>query len=159
MDFLSIIALLLGVIGIIGGFLPVLPGPPISWCAILCLYFRSNPEDPVTMTALLVWLAAATIITILDYVLPGIMTKVAGGHKSGSRGATVGMIIGIFFSPIGMIIGSFLGAYLCEKIIEAQDSHTALKAAVGSFLAFLLSSGIKVIFGVIAMGQVIRYIF
>lgn len=159
MDTLTIIALLLGILGILGGFLPILPGPPIAAGAMLCLYLKSDADDPITLTALIIWIALAVIITVMDYILPGMMTKTAGGHKSGSRGATVGLILGMFFTPIGMILGSFLGAFLAEKLVENQPSDKAFKAAFGTFLAFLLSTGIKVIFGVIVMWQLITRIF
>lgn len=159
MDSLSIIALILGVLGIAGGFLPVLPGPPISGAAMLCLYLSTDADEPISRTALLIWLAAAIALTVLDYVMPGLMTKVAGGHKSGSRGATIGLIIGLFFTPVGMVMGSFLGAFLAEWLAEDQSMGKALKAAAGTFLAFLFSTGLKVIFAVIVMWQLITHIF
>lgn len=159
MDALSIIALILGVLGIIGGFLPVLPGPPISGAAMLCLYLRTDADEPMSRTALLIWLAAAVALTILDYVMPGLMTKAAGGHKSGSRGATIGLIIGLFFTPVGMVMGSFLGAFLAEWLAEDQSTGKALKAAAGAFLAFLFTTGLKVIFAAIAMWQLIVHVF
>ena len=34
-----ILAIVLGVIGIVGSIVPALPGPPLSWLGLLCLYF------------------------------------------------------------------------------------------------------------------------
>ncbi len=159
MDALSIITLILGVLGIVGGFLPILPGPPISGAAMLCLYLSTDVDEPISRTAMLIWLASAIALTILDYVMPGMMTRAVGGHKSGSRGATIGLIIGLFFTPVGMVMGSFLGAFLAEWLAEDQSMGKALKAAAGAFLAFLFSTGLKVIYGAIVMWQLIIHVF
>ena len=39
---INIIAILLAIAGLVGCILPVLPGPPISWGALLLLYFFGN---------------------------------------------------------------------------------------------------------------------
>ena len=51
-------------------------------------------------------LIVTVIVTVLDYVVPGWLTRVTGGTKYASRGATAGMLVGIlFFPPWGMIVG------------------------------------------------------
>ena len=112
MDFAAIAGLVLAVIGLAGCFLPVIPGPALSWLGLLCLYFADKADQPVSLTTLLVWLAVVRILTVLDYVLPGRMTRRAGGHKASERGAAIGMVAGMLFTPVGMVAGSFLGAFL-----------------------------------------------
>lgn len=94
----------------------------------------------------------------MDYLLPGYMAKLTGGHRGAERGALVGLIVGIFFTPIGMVLGCFLGAFLGELIVEGESPARALSAATGAFLAFILTTGIKVIFSVIALWQVIKHL-
>ena len=148
MDFAAIAGLVLAVIGLAGCFLPVIPGPALSWLGLLCLYFSDKADQPVSLTALLIWLAVVLILTVLDYVLPARMTRRAGGHKAAERGAA-----------IGMVAGSFLGAFLGEYLFAVQDPVTALKAAAGTFLAFLLTTGIKAIAVVILIVQMCFLIF
>ena len=148
MDFAAIAGLVLAVIGLAGCFLPVIPGPALSWLGLLCLYFSDKADQPVSLTTLLVWLAVVLILTVLDYVLPARMTRRAGGHKAAERGAA-----------IGMVAGSFLGAFLGEYLFAVQDPLTALKAAAGTFLAFLLTTGIKAIAVVILIVQMCFLIF
>jgi len=159
MDAFGIIAIVLAVIGIAGGFLPVIPGPPLSWVALLLVYLSENAKDELSVTALVIWLVITVVITILDYVLPGVLTKVTGGHKAAQRGAIVGLIAGMLFTPIGMILGSFLGAFLGELTLGKQDVTASLKAASGAFLAFILTTGLKVIFSVILLWQVLTNLF
>ena len=155
---LIITAIILAILGIVGGIVPVLPGPPLSWLALLCAHFAASPENKFSTFALAIWLVLAIIITIMDYLLPGYMAKLTGGHRGAERGALVGLIVGIFFTPIGMVLGCFLGAFLGELIVEGEPPARALSAATGAFLAFILTTGIKVIFSVIALWQVIKHL-
>lgn len=159
MDALGIIGLILAVIGIAGGLVPVLPGPPLSWVALFLVSLSGKAADPVSTRALVVYLVVATVITIADYVLPGLMTRVTGGHKAAEKGAMVGLLCGLFLTPIGMVLGSFIGAFLAEYIAEKQTAAASLKAAAGAFLAFILTTGVKVIFSVIVLWQVIVHLF
>ena len=63
------------------------------------------------------------------------------------------------FTPIGMIAGSFLGAFLAEMLWAKKDPMDSLKAAVGSFLGFMLGTGIKTIAACLIMWQIIVYAF
>jgi len=129
------------IVGIIGCFLPILPGPPISWLGILLIYFTDNTH--LTSTFLYSWLAIAALVTALDYIIPIWGTKKLGGTKMGVRGSMIGLVIGLFFPPIGIIVGPFLGALIAELIHDAHDTTKALRSAVGSFLGFVLGTGLK----------------
>lgn len=159
MDAIGIIAIILAAVGIAGSFLPVLPGPPLSWVALLLVNFSSMAKDEVSTTALIIWLIATIAITVADYVLPSLLTKAMGGHKAAERGAIIGLIIGLFLTPIGMILGSFIGAFLGEFLSEKQDVFASLKAASGTFLSFILTTGIKAIFSAILLWQVLIHLF
>jgi len=73
------------------------------------------------------------VVSILDYVVPIWGTKRFGGSKYGTRGATIGLIIGIFLGPAGIIIGPFAGAFVGELLFK-DDMKYALKAGFGSLL-------------------------
>ena len=151
---LKIIAVILGIVGLVGCILPVIPGPPLSWLGLL-LVFLTGPEG-MTTGFLIAWLVVATIVTVLDYVVPSWVTRKTGGSKAAARGTLVGLIIGvIFFPPWGMIAGSFLGALISEVVFNGRDVAGSLKPAFGSFLGFLLSTGLKLT----ASGVMLFYIF
>jgi len=142
---MDILLIILGstliLVGIVGCFLPVLPGPPLSWMGILFLYFTENTS--ISNTFLWWWLVIAILVSVLDYFIPIWGTKKFGGTSMGVRGSMIGLIIGIFFPPIGIIVGPFLGALVAELIHDAHDTSKALKSAFGSFVGFLLSTGLK----------------
>ena len=139
--FLSILGFFFISLGILGSILPVLPGPPIGWCGLLCLYGTSVvPNNP---TFLWSTLGVALLITLLDTIIPILGTKKFGGTKKGVWGSTLGLLVGLFFGPIGMIAGPFLGAFIGEMIEDSSYSKKALKSAIGYFIGFILSTGLK----------------
>jgi Uncharacterized protein conserved in bacteria len=151
---LKIIAVILGIVGLVGCVLPVIPGPPLSWLGLL-LVFLTGPEG-MTTTFLIVWLVITVVVTVLDYVAPAWITTKTGGSKAAGRGSFVGLILGLlFFPPWGMILGSFLGALLAEVIFEGRNVTDSVAPAFGSFLGFLLSTGLKIT----ASGVMLFYIF
>ncbi|AMC11844.1 hypothetical protein Lupro_11465 [Lutibacter profundi] len=148
--FLLIIGFLFALLGIIGSFLPVLPGPLTSWFGLLLLHLTSIV--PMNWTFLGITLSIAVVIWIIDYFIPAMGTKKFGGTRYGVIGTMVGLIIGILFlGPFGIIIGPFAGAYIGEMIQE-KNSNKALKAAFGSFIGFLTSSFLKFIAATIFTG-------
>jgi uncharacterized protein len=153
---IDIFAVALGIVGLIGCILPVIPGPPVSYIGMVILYvWGHDVRDDITSKVLIVWLIVTVIVTILDYIVPAWFTKKTGGSKAASRGAFVGMVIGIiFFPPIGMIIGAFLGALLADMFVEGKELRHSLKSAMGSFLGFLAGTGLKLI----ASGVMMYYI-
>ena len=109
----------------------------------------------MTLTFLLVWLAVTIIVSILDWVVPGMFTRVTGGHKSAGVGAVVGLIAGMFIPPLGLILGSLLGAFIAEFFIEDQGAWASFKSSIGAFLGFLFGTGLKLI----TSGMMLYYIF
>jgi uncharacterized protein YqgC (DUF456 family) len=147
---LIIIAALLMLLGIIGSFLPVLPGPLTSWIGLLIVHFT----DAVAMdkSFLIITLIIAILIWFLDYIIPAIGTKRFGGSRYGMVGTSIGLIVGLLAPiPGGIILGPFVGALIGE-LINKSDSKTATRAAFGSFIGFLTSTFIKFVVAVIYLG-------
>lgn len=133
---------LLMVGGMIGSFLPILPGPFTSWLGLLVLYLTEKLD--MNWWLLTLTLIIAIVVWVLDYLIPAMGAKKYGGTKSGMIGTTLGLIIGlIFLGPFGIIIGPFLGALFGELISNPKDVNRAIKAAFGSFIGFLTSTMIK----------------
>lgn len=144
MTWLIIIAVIFGVVGVLGSILPGLAGPPISWIGLLLMYF-AHTSDPVTLTALLVWGGIVLLVTLVDYLIPPALTRSFGGHKAASAGATIGLFAGMFLTPIGMIGGSLLGAFIGELFVADNGVWASFKAALGAFLGFILTTGLNLI--------------
>jgi uncharacterized protein YqgC (DUF456 family) len=130
-------------VGIIGSFIPVIPGPPLSWLGLLLLY--NTEEVPLDLWFIVVTGVIALLATLLDYYLPVVGTKKYGGSKRGVWGAIIGLFVAVFFpilGPFGILIWPFLGAFLGE-LSQQKSQKNALRAAWGSFLGFLAGTLIK----------------
>ncbi|MEF3077841.1 DUF456 domain-containing protein [Winogradskyella poriferorum] len=148
--FLVTLGVLLMILGILGSFLPIIPGPLTSWFGILVLHFTEGVQ--LSNTFLIVTLVIAILIYVLDYIIPAIGTKRFGGSKEGMIGTTLGLVIGLITPiPFGIIIGPFIGA-LVGEMIHRNDINKALKAAFGSFLGFVASTFLKFIVAIIYLG-------
>lgn len=151
------LAMLAGIIGIAGSILPGLPGTPVSWIGLLLLHFWGPQEVPVN--TLVIWGIVVALVSVFDYIVPMWLTKATGGSKYAERGAMIGLIAGIFLTPVGMVLGSFLGALIAELHWGGQNMEGALKAAFGSFLGFLLGTGVKTIVAVMIMWKIFVFAF
>lgn len=159
---IGILAVLAGIIGILGSVLPALPGPPLSWVGMLLLYFwggTNSHGDEMSLTILLVMLGVTILVSVLDYVIPSYLTRVTGGSKVAEWGTFIGMVFGIFvMPPWGMIIFSVLGAFLAEILFANKNGSEALKSALGSFLGFIVGTGLKLVACGVMMYYIIVYL-
>ena len=134
----SIICLL---VGLAGAVLP-LPGPPLSLIGLFLLHYSKYAQ--FDRSTLIFFVILTIAMSIFDYYAPIWGTKKFGGTKYGSWGSTIGLLVGLFFTPIGMFLGAFLGAFLGE-ILGKTEPKIAFKAAVGSFIGLITGIVGKVI--------------
>ena len=140
----DILLLLLGfcflVAGLIGCILPVIPGPPLSYIALLSLQFTRFAD----FSAKFLWIAAivTAVVTVVDYIVPAWGTKKFGGSRAGAIGSIAGVIIGLFFAPWGIIAGPFAGA-VAGELLAGRDKNAALRSGIGSFIGFLFGVAMK----------------
>ena len=140
MAILEILGLVCALVGIVGCIVPILPGTPICFVGMLLCQWAGAGFATDT---LILWAVVAVAVTVLDNFLPVIMTKRFGGSKAASRGAFIGILVGLFVGPPGLILGPFFGALIGELTNDGRDSARAFKVAFGSFAAFICGTGIK----------------
>lgn len=148
---LLIIGFALMVLGVFGSFLPVLPGPSLSWIGLVLLYFTNAVPSNYWILGISFLITVA--ITVLDYVIPAKGTQKFGGSSYGIWGTNIGLIVGIFAPiPFGFIIGPFVGAFIGELIYDNKDHHRAFRTATGSFIGFLAGSFMKFVVCMMYLG-------
>lgn len=138
---LAVICLIVGAVGTVA---PILPGVPLSWAGLLILKFVPSVKDNVSW-AIIVILGIITIaVTILDNILPMWGTKKMGGNKKVVWGATIGLLVGFFLGPWGIIFGPFVGA-LIGGLLSGSKFMLATKHATGAFIGYIAGLVIKLI--------------
>ncbi len=158
MDILLIVlAFILIFVGVIGSIVPVIPGPPLSWLGLLIASFAKQINFSIQF--LVITLIVTLVITYLDYILPSIAVRKSGGSKYGERGALIGAVFGLIFGIWGVIIGPFIGALIGELIKNRRDINRAFSVAISSFVGFLLSVGIKLVWSLIMLVMLVKGLF
>lgn len=133
-------------VGVAGSILPVLPGAPLAFGALLLAKILNFSEISWWVVGIFGFFTLLGIV--LDYVVPIATTKKMGGSKYGVYGLIIGLIIGIIFSPFGfvsIIIAPFLGALIGELMYDRQNHKRAIKAAAGSLVGYFLTSGYGIV--------------
>ena len=123
-------------LGIVGSFLPIIPGPLTSWMGILILSITQSVF--IDKISLVVSFIIAVGIFVLDYFVPVLGAKKFGGGRGSIIGSSIGLICGIIFvGPFGIFLGPFFGAFIGELVVNSGNKKGALKAAIGSLIGFL----------------------
>jgi uncharacterized protein YqgC (DUF456 family) len=148
---LLVFAAILTILGVIGNIIPIIPGTPFNYIALLVLHFVRGGE--VFSTTFLIVFGILTAISLaMDYILPILGAKLHGVSRWGIAGSVVGMLVGlVLLSLPGMVLGMFAGA-VAGEIIARKKAHQALKAGlatfVGSLAALVLKFGLSVVMAV-----------
>ena len=140
--FLIILGAICLLIGILGCVLPVLPGVPLAYCGLLLLHATDKVQ--FSWQFLVIWVVVTIVVQVLDSVVPIWGTKKFGGSKMGVWGSTLGLLVGLFFGPWGIVLGPFLGAVVFE-LIDGKNTRLALKAGWGSFVGLMTGTILKLI--------------
>jgi uncharacterized protein YqgC (DUF456 family) len=143
----DIIYILLGwlciIIGILGCFLPVIPGPPLAYLALFCAYATGDHCNPSPSTLIISGVVVA-VASILDYIVPTLGARKFNCSRGGVVGCAVGTVIGLFFLPLGAILGPFIGA-LAGESLSGKNLSSALLGATGALLGYLFGIILKLL--------------
>ena len=140
---LIILGFILALAGFAGCILPILPGPPLGFIALLILSLAKDWE-PFNVTFLAIMGVLTILVTILDYLIPAAGAKKYGASKWGICGSLVGLFVGFFvFPPFGMFVGGFVGA-VAGELLAGREGGKALRAGWGAFVGNLVGMGLKI---------------
>jgi hypothetical protein len=155
---LIIIGLILAISGMVGCILPVIPGPILSFSALILMSWVKSWQS-FSQTFLIVMGILTGLLLLLDYIAPALGAKKYGASKRGLWGSAIGMIIGIFFiPPWGMIVGAFIGA-LVGELAAGKSGRKALRAGWGILIGNVLVIGLKLAFTAVALFYYIKEMF
>lgn len=129
-------------IGLVGCFLPVLPGPVVAYSSLFVAMQTGDHSSP-TVSLLVVAGLVTAVVTILDYVVPAWGAAKFHCSRGGTVGCFLGTLGGLFFLPFGVLVGPFLGA-LAGELIAGRRFGSSLCGAFGALAGFLTGVLLKV---------------
>ncbi|AZA73407.1 DUF456 domain-containing protein [Chryseobacterium indoltheticum] len=142
--FLSIVLLILG---ILGTFLPVLPGLVLSLAGLLI--YKYGTDSDLSMIYIWAFVILTLASAVLNYIIPAKTNRKYGGTRWGSIGSVIGTIVGIFLPiPLGFLVGMFAGVFIGELLHDSKDMNKALKSTKGAFIGFIYGTGFSLVVGI-----------
>ena len=158
----TVIAIILCVIlmlaGIIGSFIPVMPGVPLAWLGLL-IYAWVTGFERISLLVVMIFLVVTLFSLVLDFVAPMIGASKYRASKLGIIGAFVGFVLGIIFIPyVGFIVGPLVGAFLGE-MIAVRKPKRALGSALGALVGFIAGTLFKIVVILVMAGFFIASFF
>jgi uncharacterized protein len=146
-------------IGLVGCFLPIIPGPLIIAMAVLFHWFVLRQESGVEWWTFVVLIALIAASQIYDIVSGAAGSRWFGGTRWGAIGAIVGAVAGLFFLPLGLILGPLIGACVFELLFAEQDARKAAVSGFGSAVGALSAVLVKVLVGLVMIGWFLVDVF
>lgn len=141
------------VLGLAGIVLPALPGAPLLAIGAALVGWADG------FTRVSGWTVAALVAISAAMwaadVLAGILgAKAFGASRWAVVGGALGLIVGLFFGPLGIVLGPVIGAIALE-LARDPDLRKALRAGVGTFVGFVVGTAVKVALAFVFLGVLI----
>lgn len=134
------------VVGFVGIVVPLLPGLPLIWAAVLIWALEAQRQ--AGWVVLIIATTLALLGVLLQYLLPGRCMVRAGVTTSSTVAGAVLSMVGFFVIPvIGVFLGFALGTYLAERI-KLGTHAAAWPSTKRALKAIALSIGIELLTGV-----------
>lgn len=132
------------ILGFVGVVVPVIPSVLMYWVGFLVYHFLIN-SDELSWMFWIIAFVLTVIVLISDFIANSYFVKKYGGTKKGEAAAIIGVVIGMFvYPPFGIIFVPFVLVLIIE-FIGSRNFDQALKASIGSLLAFLSSAAFNVV--------------
>ncbi|HWJ02688.1 MAG TPA: DUF456 domain-containing protein [Verrucomicrobiae bacterium] len=148
MDWPFWLAILVMLIGLAGTILPLLPGTPIIFLAILG-YGLYTHFTTVGIWFILIMGLLTGLSFAVDYLGTAYGAKRYGATRYGVWGSIIGGVLGLFvLPPFGLVLGTLLGA-ITGELIRGAKAESALSIGWGSLVGFLGGSILKIILAAI----------
>ena len=137
-----LLAIVLLVTGLVGLFLPVIPGAPLIFLAALFAAWAENFEY-IGIGTLSIIAVLALLTFGVDLWATMLGAKRFGASKRAMIGAIIGSIVGIFLGFPGILFGPFIGAVIGE-LLARRGIQAAARAGVGATIGLVLGAALKV---------------
>lgn len=118
--------------GVLGLFLPLVPGPPLIWAGLAMAAAVDGFERVGWGTLAALGLVAGVAVAI-DYLAASLGASWLRASRRAGLGAFLGTVVGLFFGLPGLAVGPFLGAAAGEYW-AVRDLRRAGRVGAGTWL-------------------------
>lgn len=140
---LYIISAALIIIGLLGVFLPILPGIPLAYAGMVLVAWAGGFKEISVLVLILLGLLTLASVAI-DFLASALGAKRAGASKLAVVGAALGSLIGmIFFNLPGLILGPFVGVMAVETA-QGRSMREAGKIGFATWIGMAVGVALKV---------------
>lgn len=119
--------------GLLGSFVPLVPGPLIIFIAC-ALHTWLRPVSGMGIWGLVLEFLLVVLAYVLDFASGAMGSRWFGGSRWGIVGVFLGLFVGMFFSIPGLILGPVVGGLAFELGFAGKEVRPAIKATWGSVL-------------------------
>lgn len=155
---ITLFSIILLILGILGTFLPILPGLVLSLAGLLI--YKYGTDADLSMIYIWAFVVLTLASAVLNYVIPAKTNRKYGGTRWGSIGSVIGTIVGMFLPiPLGFLFGMFAGVFVGELLHDSKDLTKAWKSTKGAFIGFLYGTGFNLVVGIAMLLVVLLDVF
>lgn len=144
MELFAALAVLLLLAGVVGSFLPMVPGALLSLAGVTVYWWSTGFSSPGLFSVALMYLTALTALAF-DLFAGAVGSKAGGAsNKTVHMAAIAGLLFFFVGGPLGTIIGITAVVFLREYLLtgETKGSSKAALYTIASVLGSALVQGV-----------------
>ena len=127
------LTLLLMLFGLVGSFVPWIPGSVIIFAAAVLHYIVLGPAHSVGIATLIALGVLMALALAVDLISGSVGAKWFGASRWGALGGIVGTVVGMFFGLPGVFLGPVIGVLIGE-LLGGRGILPAGRSSWGSLL-------------------------
>jgi uncharacterized protein YqgC (DUF456 family) len=141
-ELLTLAAVVLLVLGVVGSVVPLLPGPLLSLAGVYCYWWASEYTESGLL--LLVALTLVGLLALVANYLAGAVSARAGGASLGTSvlAALSGIVLFFVAGPLGIIVGVVVAVFAVE-FYRHRDPERSAKTAIYTAIGMLASTVVQ----------------
>jgi|SRR5215469_6338337 len=136
------LAMSLIVLGVLGTFIPGIPGPVAVFAGLLLAAWIDH-FSRIGWVVLAVLGALTLAALAVDLVASLLGARRVGASRSALIGATLGTVVGLFFGFVGILIAPFVGAVIGE-LSSRPHVPAAVRVGVGTWIGLVVGAFAKI---------------
>jgi hypothetical protein len=140
-------------LGIAGLVVPALPGALFLLLGVVVIAWAEGFER-IGWPTIVIAAILAVLMTIVDWVASLLGARKMGASAWGLAGATIGLVVGLFFGLPGILLGPPVGAFALEFAKDPEFKRAA-RAGAGVALGFLLGTAGKLALAAVLVGVLV----